>query len=55
MHYNLVGVSTGYKRIQGKLTEIPAIILYVRQKGILRRECDKFLDEIRGYPVDVVH
>ncbi|UZO16426.1 uncharacterized protein OCT59_007814 [Rhizophagus irregularis] len=54
MHYNLVGVSTGYKRIQGKLTEIPAIILYVRQKGILRRECDKFLDEIREYPVDVV-
>ncbi|PKY61195.1 hypothetical protein RhiirA4_550880, partial [Rhizophagus irregularis] len=54
MHYNLVGVSTGYKRTQGKLTEIPAIILYVRQKGILRRGCDKFPDEIRGYPVDVV-
>jgi hypothetical protein len=56
MHYNLVGMSTGYKRkqTQGKLTEIPAIVLYVRQKGILRRGCDKFPDEIRGYPVDVV-
>ncbi|CAB5178227.1 unnamed protein product [Rhizophagus irregularis] len=52
MHYNLVGVSTGYKRTQGKLTEISAIILYVRQKGILRRGCDIFPDEIRGYPVD---
>ncbi|RIA95502.1 hypothetical protein C1645_757415 [Glomus cerebriforme] len=54
MHYNLVGMSTGYKRTQGKLTEIPAIILYVRQKGILRRGCDIFPDKIRGYPVDVV-
>ncbi|CAB5380882.1 unnamed protein product [Rhizophagus irregularis] len=49
MHYNLVGVSTGYKRTQGKLTEISAIILYVRQKGILRRGCDIFPDEIRGF------
>jgi hypothetical protein len=47
-------MSIGYKRTQGKLTEIPAIILYVRQKGILRRGCDKFPDEIRGYLVDVV-
>ncbi|CAG8518905.1 356_t:CDS:2 [Paraglomus brasilianum] len=54
MHYNLVGMSTGYKRIQKKLTKIPAIILYVRQKGILRRGCDKFPNQIRGYPVDVV-
>uniref|UniRef100_U9T523 Uncharacterized protein n=1 Tax=Rhizophagus irregularis (strain DAOM 181602 / DAOM 197198 / MUCL 43194) TaxID=747089 RepID=U9T523_RHIID len=45
---------TGYKRTQGKLTEISAIILYVRQKGILRRGCDIFPDEIRGYPVDAV-
>ncbi|CAB5199226.1 unnamed protein product [Rhizophagus irregularis] len=54
MHYNLVGMSTGYKRTQGRLTEIPAIILYVRQKGILRRGCDIFPDKICGYPVDVV-
>jgi hypothetical protein len=54
MHYNLVGMSTGYKRTQGKSTEVPAIILYVRQKGILRRGCDEFPDKIRGYPVDVV-
>ena len=54
MHYNLVGMSTGYKRTQGKFTEVPTIILYVRQKGILRRGCDKFPDEIRGYPIDVV-
>ncbi|PKC08463.1 hypothetical protein RhiirA5_416889 [Rhizophagus irregularis] len=52
MHYNLVGVSTGYKRTQGKLTEISAIILYVRQKGILRRGCDIFPDEI-PYQKDV--
>ncbi|RGB28765.1 hypothetical protein C1646_672972 [Rhizophagus diaphanus] len=48
MHYNLVGMSTGYKRTQGKFTEVPAIILYVRQKGILRRGCVEFPDEIRG-------
>jgi hypothetical protein len=54
MHYNLVGMSTGYKRTQGKFTEVPTIILYVRQKGILRRGCVKFPDEIRGYPTDVV-
>ncbi|CAB5370740.1 unnamed protein product [Rhizophagus irregularis] len=54
MHYNLVGMSTGYKRIQGKFTEVPAIILYVRQKGILRRGCVKFPDEIRGYPTDII-
>ena len=53
-HYNLVGMSTGYKRTQGKCTKIPAIILYVRQKGILRRGCDKFPDKVHGYPVDVV-
>ncbi|CAG8618504.1 15720_t:CDS:2 [Acaulospora morrowiae] len=54
MHYNLVGMSTGYKRTQGKFTEISAILLYVRQKGILRRGCVKFPDEIRGYPTDIV-
>ncbi|GBC53011.2 kinase-like domain-containing protein [Rhizophagus irregularis DAOM 181602=DAOM 197198] len=54
-HYNLVGVSTGYKRINGQLTEIPAIILYVRQKGILRRGCGGiFPEKICGFPVDVV-
>ncbi|RHZ76413.1 hypothetical protein Glove_198g59 [Diversispora epigaea] len=54
MHYNLVGMSTGYKRTQGKFTDEPAIKLYVRQKGILRRGCSLFPDKIRGYPVDVV-
>ncbi|CAG8645819.1 1236_t:CDS:1 [Paraglomus brasilianum] len=54
MHYNLVGMSTGYKRTHGKFTEVPAIILYVCQKGILRRGCVKFPDEIRGYPTDIV-
>ncbi|PKY49939.1 hypothetical protein RhiirA4_466122 [Rhizophagus irregularis] len=54
MHYNLVGMSTGYKRTQGKFTEVPAITLYVRQKGILRRGCVEFPDEIRGYPTDIV-
>ncbi|CAI2177988.1 847_t:CDS:2 [Funneliformis geosporum] len=54
VHYNLVGMSTGYKRTQGKFTEVPAIILYVRQKGILRRGCVKFPDEICGYPTDIV-
>jgi hypothetical protein len=53
-HYNLVGMSTGYKRINGQLTEIPAIILYVRQKGILRRGCGIFPEKICGFPVDVV-
>ncbi|CAG8645271.1 3152_t:CDS:2 [Ambispora gerdemannii] len=54
-HYNLVGMSTGYKKTQGKFTEKPAIILYVRQKGILRRGCGGlFPEEICGYPVDVV-
>ncbi|CAG8771461.1 9962_t:CDS:1 [Dentiscutata erythropus] len=53
-HYNLVGMSTGYKRTKGKFNEDPAIILYVRQKGILRRGCTLFPDEIRGYPVDIV-
>ncbi|CAG8498601.1 5919_t:CDS:2 [Ambispora leptoticha] len=53
-HYNLVGMSTGYKRTKGKFTEKPAIILYVRQKGILRRGCSLFPDKICGYPVDVV-
>jgi hypothetical protein len=54
-HYNLVGMGTGYKRTKGQLTEIPAIILYVRQKGILRRGCDGiFPKEICGFPVDVV-
>ena len=49
-HYNLVGMSTGYKRIHGKLTEIPAIILYVRQKGIIRRGCKGlFPKKIRGF------
>ncbi|GBB86478.1 hypothetical protein RclHR1_12900005 [Rhizophagus clarus] len=54
MHYNLIGMSTSYKQIQGKFTEVPAIILYVHQKGILRRECDIFPDKIRKYPVDAV-
>ncbi|GBB96769.1 hypothetical protein RclHR1_02830005 [Rhizophagus clarus] len=54
-HYNLVGIGTGYKRIKGQLTDILAIILYVRQKGILRRGCDGiFPEKIRGFPVDVV-
>ncbi|UZO27625.1 uncharacterized protein OCT59_019815 [Rhizophagus irregularis] len=54
-HYNLVGIGTGYKRTKGQLTNIPAIILYVRQKGILRRGCDGiFPEEIRGFSVDVV-
>ncbi|RHZ52113.1 hypothetical protein Glove_465g29 [Diversispora epigaea] len=54
-HYNLVGMSTGYKQTQDKFTEKPAIILYVRQKGILRRGCcGLFPRKIREYPVDVV-
>ncbi|CAI2163856.1 4861_t:CDS:2, partial [Funneliformis geosporum] len=53
-HYNLVGMSTGYKRTRRKFTKEPAIILYVRQKGILRRGCALFPDKICGYPVDVV-
>ena len=54
-HYNLVGMGTGYKRIKGQLTEIPAIILYVRQKGILRRGSGGlFPEKIYGFPVDVV-
>ncbi|PKC66201.1 hypothetical protein RhiirA1_460048 [Rhizophagus irregularis] len=54
-HYNLVGIGTGYKQIRGKFTEIPAIIFYVRQKGILRRGCDGLLPkEIRGFPTDVI-
>ncbi|RGB31725.1 hypothetical protein C1646_763704 [Rhizophagus diaphanus] len=54
-HYNLVGIGTGYKRIKGQLTNIPAIILYVRQKGILRRGCDGiFPKKICGFSVDVV-
>ena len=32
-HYNLVGMSTGYKRTGGQLTATPAIILYIRRKG----------------------
>jgi hypothetical protein len=54
-HYNLVGISTGYKQICGKFTEKPAIIFYVRQKGILRRGCDGLLPkEICGFPTDVI-
>ncbi|CAG8607159.1 3281_t:CDS:2 [Diversispora eburnea] len=54
-NYNLVGMSTGYKRTKGKFTKKPAIILYVRQKGILRRGCGGlFPREICGYPVDVI-
>ncbi|CAB4442911.1 unnamed protein product [Rhizophagus irregularis] len=54
-HYNLVGIGTGYKQIRGKFTEIPAIIFYVRQKGILRRGCNGLLPkEIRGFPTDVI-
>ncbi|RGB34987.1 hypothetical protein C1646_742515 [Rhizophagus diaphanus] len=51
MHYNLVGVSTGYKRTRGKLTEIPlSYYMFVR-----RAFCAvdvTFPDKIRGYPVD---
>ena len=54
-HYNLVGIGTGYKRTKGQLTETPAIILYVHQKGILRRGCGGiFPEKIRGHPVDVI-
>ncbi|GET01360.1 kinase-like domain-containing protein [Rhizophagus clarus] len=54
-HYNLVGIGTGYKQIGGKFTEIPAIIFYVRQKGILRRGCDGlFPKNIHGFPTDVI-
>ncbi|CAG8450836.1 12152_t:CDS:2 [Racocetra fulgida] len=53
-HYHLVGMSIGYKRTKGKLSEDPAIILYVRQKRILRRGCTLFPGEILGYSVDIV-
>ncbi|PKY44958.1 hypothetical protein RhiirA4_515296 [Rhizophagus irregularis] len=54
-HYNLVGIGTGYKQIRGQFTEEPAIIFYVRQKGILRRGCSGlFPKEIRGFPTDVI-
>ncbi|CAB4392447.1 unnamed protein product [Rhizophagus irregularis] len=54
-YYNLVGIGTGYKQIRGRFTETPAIIFYVRQKGILRRGCDGLLPkEIRGFPTDVI-
>ncbi|RIA91632.1 hypothetical protein C1645_736967 [Glomus cerebriforme] len=55
IHYNLVGMCTGYKRIGGKITSTPAILLYVKQKGILRRGSGGiFPDKICGYPVDIV-
>ncbi|PKY58232.1 hypothetical protein RhiirA4_479975, partial [Rhizophagus irregularis] len=54
-YYNLVGIGTGYKQVRGRFTETPAIIFYVRQKGILRRGCDGLLPkEIRGFPTDVI-
>ncbi|CAB4392448.1 unnamed protein product [Rhizophagus irregularis] len=54
-YYNLVGIGTGYKQIGGQFTETPAIIFYVRQKGILRRGCNGILPkEIRGFPTDVI-
>jgi hypothetical protein len=54
-HYNLVGIGTGYKQICGQFTETPAIIFYVRQKGILRRGCDGLLPKkIREFPTDVI-
>ncbi|UZO27634.1 uncharacterized protein OCT59_019824 [Rhizophagus irregularis] len=54
-HYNLVGISTGYKQIGGKFTEDPAIIFYVRQKGILRRGCGGiFPKKICGFLTDVI-
>ncbi|GES83010.1 PLP-dependent transferase [Rhizophagus clarus] len=54
-HYNLVGIGTGYKQVRGEFTETPAIIFYVRQKGILRRGCGGvFPKQICGYPTDVV-
>src|SRR5207248_7688430 len=37
LHNNL---GTGYKRTGDQFTATPAIMLYVRQKGILRRGCD---------------
>lgn len=54
-HYNLVAISTGYKIIRGELTNIPAIIVYVRQKGIEHRGGPGlFPTEIRGFATDVV-
>jgi hypothetical protein len=54
-HYNLVGIGTGYKQIRGQFNETPAIIFYIRQKGILRRGCGGLLPkEIRGFPTDVI-
>jgi hypothetical protein len=55
LHYNLIGISAGYKRISGKSTDIPAIMLYVNQKGILCRGCGGiFPDKICRIPVEVV-
>ncbi|CAG8632507.1 10288_t:CDS:2 [Ambispora gerdemannii] len=52
---NLVGTTTGYKRTDSKFTDTPAIILYVRQKGILRCGCGgPFPKMIRGFLTDVV-
>ncbi|GBB96775.1 hypothetical protein RclHR1_02830011 [Rhizophagus clarus] len=54
-HYNLVGIGTGYKQTGGKFTELPAIIFYVRQKGILRRGCGGiFPEKICGFLTDVI-
>jgi hypothetical protein len=54
-HYNLVGIGTGYKQVRGQFTETPAIVFYVRQKGILRRGCDGLLPKmIRGFPTDII-
>ncbi|RUS16801.1 hypothetical protein BC937DRAFT_90797 [Endogone sp. FLAS-F59071] len=54
-HYNLIAISTGYKIIRGELTTIPAIILYVKQKGIEHRGSPGlFPTEIRGFATDVV-
>lgn len=54
-HYNLIGMSIGYKWKNDKKTTTPAVLLFVRQKGILRRGCDGlFRKEIRGFPTDVI-
>ncbi|CAB4491787.1 unnamed protein product [Rhizophagus irregularis] len=54
-YYNLVSIGTGYKQIRDQFTETPAIIFYVRQKGILRCGCDGLLPkEIRRFPTDVI-
>ncbi|RUS12823.1 hypothetical protein BC937DRAFT_86921, partial [Endogone sp. FLAS-F59071] len=53
-HYNLVAISTGYKITGGKITDIPAIILHVKKKGIQHRGCPGLFPKIiRGFATDV--